>query len=501
MRLLTKVLPQSAFARSVLTLASGTVGAQVILIASSPILTRLYSAEDFGLLSVFLSMMGLIAAIAALRFEMAIPLPEDDRDAVALTATGGIVVLILSLGLLVAVLRFADELALQFNAPAIAQYLWLLPLAFFANGLFIVLNMLSVRHGRFGDMSKAKVLQSLTTVVTQIAGVACGGIVLIVGRVLGNLAAAAHLIRKTGPSTLSTIKTLEARELWRSVVTYRKFPLISTWAALASSIGASVPPLLFAASFGLEMAGFYAMTMMVMVVPMGIIGIAVQNAFYRKAVDAHRAGHLADLILAVHARLVLVMMPAFVLAAFVLPPLFVLVFGAAWELSSNFAVWILPWMFMQLTVAPCTGVYPILNRLGIGFLFDLSLAAAPFLAFLLAREFGGDALLAVQVLSALAATVYAVRVAVTLRLGGGHFLSGIAVLFRVLPIAALGGLPALWVTYSGAAPTILVLMLAVAGGTILAAVAIRWAWKRLPSMEPVTPAESPNALDQQPAAT
>lgn len=501
MRLLTKLLPQNAFARSVLTLASGTVGAQAILIASSPILTRLYSPEDFGLLSVFLSMMGLIAAIAALRFEMAIPLPEDDRDAAALTATGGIVVLILSLGLLVAVLRYADELALQFNAPAIAQYLWLLPLAFFANGLFIVLNMLSVRHGRFGEMSRAKVLQSLTTVVTQIAGFAFGGIVLIVGRVLGNLAAAAHLIRKTGPSTLSTIKTLEARELWRSVVTYRKFPLISTWAALASSIGASVTPLLFAASFGLEMAGFYAMTMMVMVAPMGIIGIAVQNAFYRKAVDAHRAGHLADLILAVHARLVLVMMPAFVLAAFVLPPLFVLVFGAAWEMSGNFAVWILPWMFMQLTVTPCTGVYPILDRLGIGFLFDLSLAAAPFLAFSLAREFGGDALLAVQVLSALAAVVYAVRVAVTLRLGGGHFLSGIAVLFRVLPIAVLGGLPALWVTYSGAAPTSLVLMLAVAGGTILAAIAIRWAWKRLPPMEPVALAGSPDAPDQQPAAT
>jgi O-antigen/teichoic acid export membrane protein len=50
---LKKALPKNAFARGVSVLVGGTVGAQALMVLASPLLTRLYTPEDFGLLVVY----------------------------------------------------------------------------------------------------------------------------------------------------------------------------------------------------------------------------------------------------------------------------------------------------------------------------------------------------------------------------------------------------------------------------------------------------------------
>lgn len=493
MSLAARLLPHKSFARGIMTLAAGTLGAQAILIASSPILTRLYNPEDFGLFSVFISMQGMVGSIAALRFELAIPLPEDERSAVALGITGGTVVFLLSLALLVVVLGYSESLAAQFNTPVLAPYLWLLPTAFLANGLFIVLNMLCVRHERYDQMAKAKVLQSLITVLTQMIGFTFGGLALIIGRVLGNLAAVTHLGSGVARNFIVVARTLKPRDLWQVAKNYQKFPLISTWAALASNIGSSVTPLLFASYFGVEMAGYYAVTMMVMVVPMSVIGVAVHNAFYRKAIDAHKAEVLSNLIQAVQSRLVLAAMPILAFSAFFLPDLFVLVFGDAWLMSGILAVWILPWMFFQITIAPCTGIFPIIDRLGVALLFDVSLAVAPFVAFSLTLWLGRDALVAVQLLSAIASFAYLTRASVAYRLSGGKMFWGVVVVFKVLPVAVFGVLPVLIARNLSPETPVGVHLLAIVLSASLIVLGTHWAWKRLPSMDPILNSAKPES--------
>ena len=50
---LQRFKPKSAFARGVGVLVGGTAGAQALMVLAAPLLTRLYSPEDFGLLAVF----------------------------------------------------------------------------------------------------------------------------------------------------------------------------------------------------------------------------------------------------------------------------------------------------------------------------------------------------------------------------------------------------------------------------------------------------------------
>ncbi len=50
-----KFFPKGEFTRNVLTLMTGTTIAQAIPIAISPILTRIYTPQDFGVYALFVS--------------------------------------------------------------------------------------------------------------------------------------------------------------------------------------------------------------------------------------------------------------------------------------------------------------------------------------------------------------------------------------------------------------------------------------------------------------
>ena len=74
------------FSRNVLTLVTGITIAQAIPIAISPILTRIYTAEDFGVFALYMSVASLLAVVATSSYEHAIILPKKDEDAVNIVA-------------------------------------------------------------------------------------------------------------------------------------------------------------------------------------------------------------------------------------------------------------------------------------------------------------------------------------------------------------------------------------------------------------------------------
>ena len=75
---------------------TGTTIAQAIPIAISPILTRMYSPESFGVLAIFISVATVISVIANLRYQLAIVQPKKDEDAAAIVILSMIIAAIIS---------------------------------------------------------------------------------------------------------------------------------------------------------------------------------------------------------------------------------------------------------------------------------------------------------------------------------------------------------------------------------------------------------------------
>jgi len=108
--MLRKLIPQSRYARNVITLMTGTGLAQAIPVAISPILTRLYSPEDFGTFAVYMAVVSIASVLVTGRYELAIMLPKNDRDALHIVVlSAGLSCIISALLLLVVTLSIAKS--------------------------------------------------------------------------------------------------------------------------------------------------------------------------------------------------------------------------------------------------------------------------------------------------------------------------------------------------------------------------------------------------------
>jgi len=354
------LLPHGRFARGAAVLAGSNALGQVLALAASPLLTRLYTPADFGVLAVYMSITTILGVVLALRYELAISLPDAHRDATA--------VLMLSLGFvglntligLVAVLFFRDAIAGLFNSPSLAPLLLLLPASILLLGAFTVFRFWCIRTGAFGPVGRARLWQVLASLAVQLLGAPLGAVALIAGQVANQGAGTVTLgriARRDG-----ALAPVTRADLRRVLVRYRHFPLISSWAALLNRISAQMPTMLFAVYFGPVPAGLYALAARVLNTPAAVVSGAVASAFLSSASEKARAGTLAGLVRKAHETLCALSMPSLVLIAIVSPDVFSVAFGVEWTAAGDLARWLALLVYFSMVASPLTMLFPVLER-------------------------------------------------------------------------------------------------------------------------------------------
>jgi O-antigen/teichoic acid export membrane protein len=347
---LRRLLPTKAFARGVSVLVGGTATAQLITILAAPLLTRLYSPEDFGLLAVYASLLALIGVIASLRYEVAIPLPDEDAEAANIVAL--CLILVGSITLFTAILVYlaGPDIADALGVPALAGYLWLLPLGVLLSGAYNVFNYWSLRTKRFATIAGTKLRQALTTLAIQLAAFKLGGVALLFGQVAGQSIGTTSLGRPALGS--AGFRQVSWFGIAKAAARYRRFPIFSTWGGIAYTAGLQLPPMLFAALFGPAAAGLYALAHRLLTLPMTLVGGAIGQVFFANAAEAHRVGQLAPLVNRVHSTLSNIGLPAAILLFLIGPHLFTVLLGEQWREAGTFARWMAPWLYFQFVSAP-----------------------------------------------------------------------------------------------------------------------------------------------------
>ena len=76
---IAKDLRRSNFAKNTMIVSAGTAFAQGMGIIFSPIITRIYTPEEYGLLAVFSSITALLVVFSSLRYQVAIPIADNDE--------------------------------------------------------------------------------------------------------------------------------------------------------------------------------------------------------------------------------------------------------------------------------------------------------------------------------------------------------------------------------------------------------------------------------------
>ena len=155
--MIKKYLPKSEFAKNVLTLMTGTTIGQAIPVLVSPIVTRLYSPEEYGVFAIFLSITAILSVISTGRYEFAIVVTEEEETALNLTALSIIISFFLSVFSFALILAFDSEFSNLLGQPSIAIYLYFVPLALFLNGVYQTFAQLLNRKKEYSIISAGKI--------------------------------------------------------------------------------------------------------------------------------------------------------------------------------------------------------------------------------------------------------------------------------------------------------------------------------------------------------
>jgi O-antigen/teichoic acid export membrane protein len=348
---LKALMPKSSFARNVAVLAGGTAAGQAIVVLASPILTRLYTPEDFGVLAVYSSLLGILSTVAALRYELAIPLPEKDEDAAALVVISLSIIVGMSLLAELGVWLWGDQLARMVNAQTLRSYLWLLPVGMGLVGAYQVLTYWTTRRKLFDVVSLTKLTQSGMQVSVQLIsgafGVTPAG--LIIGHIIGQSAGIRVLLRRSGVS----LRLFSTKKLIALARQYRKFPFFNSWGALINVIGLQAAPLLLTTYFGTDISGLFTLTMRVLTLPASIIGNAMAQVFYPAiAAQIQKPEEVRKILAKASTALLLVGFPIFALIGLWGPDIFPIIFGAKWQEAGIYARYFSVWLLLGFISSP-----------------------------------------------------------------------------------------------------------------------------------------------------
>ena len=368
--LLIKAIRQvtnSRFARQVGVLAGGTAVAQVIMMLSLPVLTRIYSPQDFNLLAAYASALGLLSVAACLRFNIAIPLPEDDRTAFHLLllslASGGLLALVLILPVALMPATIAELL----GQPTLKPFLWMLPLGVFLAAAYDALQYWASRRRRFAQVARTRVTRAVGGVGTQIGVglVMPGSMGLLLGHMLvsglGFLSLALSFWREDRTVARKT-RPADLREAARH---YRHFPLYSVPEALFNTAGLEISILIIAAMAIGPDAGFLMLAMRVLGIPMMLVGTSVAQVYLTEAPEKLRLGELVSFTRRTMWAMAKMGAPLLALAAIVSPFLFPYVFGAAWAPAGRMVLWLAPMFLFQFIASPLLVILHVTGRLPI----------------------------------------------------------------------------------------------------------------------------------------
>ncbi len=354
LRARAEALLGDTFLRSVGVLTGGTVVGQGIVALSMPLLTRLYTPDDFSLLAVYMAVLSLLTVVSCLRLNIAISLPEREEDGANLVALSVMAALALSAVLGALVIAMPRRMSELLGQPDFQPYLWMIPVGVLLASMYSAFQYWASRRKRFGQITRTRITRAVGGSGVQIgAGLfQPSPFGLIFGHMVFHSMGVVGLGRSMWKRDRAAFAPIRLASLKRNFLEHRRFPIFSVPEALLNTAGSQLPILIIAGALAGAEAGFLLLAMRVLGLPMGLIGTSVAQVYLAEAPAKLRAGELGPFTRRAMWSLFKAGAPPLIALGAASPFVFPLVFGVEWARAGWMLAWMTPWFVLQFVASP-----------------------------------------------------------------------------------------------------------------------------------------------------
>lgn len=359
-------LIKSDFLRSVATLAGGAALAQAIPILSSPILTRLYTPDNFGVVAVFTAIVSSFAPAVCGKYEIAMVLPRNNRQGVELLGIAMWFAFVLSSIFFLIVLFFSDSILSILKAQNLNGWIYFAPIFLFLTGLMTAMNYFANRQQDYGIMARSKMVRALAaSLISIILGILGFGVFgLLFGLIVGLLFAVGYFFYVYHDYlTQSFLRLNQSKKtLFKK---YKDYPLFNASSGLLNGITMAMPVFFLSYYFTGDVVGYFALVSRVVETPLSFISPSVSQVNLKTIVDLVNKGqsdsvfsYLLKLAMSLFA---IAFLPALVLAIYA-PDFCLIVFGDEWGTAGVFMQFLIPAFIVRFIVISISSTFGALNK-------------------------------------------------------------------------------------------------------------------------------------------
>lgn len=385
----------------IFTLIGGTGTAQLITIAISPILTRIYSPEDFGLLALFFSFASIIGISATGRYDLAILLPDTDQKAKNLALLSATIAICVSVFSFLIIFLLKDYFVDWFGITEISFMIYLIPIAIILISFSTVFVALLNRLKKYRAIAVAKISRTSGIAIGQLglgfAGITMYG--LILGKLLGDLFYTLYGFWAVAKNKKLKEAGYDYQILKQQAYKYKNFPRINVLHAITNSSSLNMPNIILATLFSPAIAGFYNLSYRICFSPVQLIASSVQQVFSRSVSERSNKNEAIHAFMkSIFLQLLSFGAVPFLILIVTAPWLFGFIFGKEWIIAGTYTQVLAPFLFLVFITSPLTYIPLLLNKHKKAFIIDLIYLILRISALLLGY-FLGNALVAIAAFS------------------------------------------------------------------------------------------------------
>ena len=352
------------FAKNVLVMSLAPIITQLLSITITPIITRIYSPDSFGLASLFGSIVMPIAIIANLGYSPSIVAAESDEDATNLFTLNIVITIIVVFSSVIILLSIHTYEYRWVNNIAIHKYAWLMPIAVLLHGFYMSIRYWCIRTEKYTSLSTSKIAQFISEngVLIFFGLLGCRtGLLIIISGFVGSIASL-FILAKSSTKKLINILVYPPRFLSIKMVAkkYSKYPRYILFNDFASRISSLLPIYILALYFSQKNVGYYALGLRVINAPMNFIGNSIGEVFFQNASQNYHNINLKVSLLLEY--LIKVGLPVFLFVGLFGRGIYIILFGEMWAMAGIFSQILSLLLFIKFITLPASYLVLILKK-------------------------------------------------------------------------------------------------------------------------------------------
>ncbi len=342
---------KNEFNRHASILTIGTAISQAVAILATPILSRIYTPTQYGVLALYMSVVSVVAILVTLRYEVRILLPPKDVEGRNVLTVALILTLLLGGVLFIASFVRHEKLLNVIGLTSIDGWSRLALIAGVLTATFTIFSNWFNRQGRYVLLAVLRPAQSILVVMF---GILFGLLGVFDGLLYAQFLALLSLVIiycYFGKSSVSF--GISREEIKWTIGEHRRAPFYLLPTALLDVFTLQLPYILISVWFSEDLTGQYRMAYSLLALPGGLIGGALAQVFFQKFANVWPdAVNAKALLLNMWKTLSLIgLFPLFIVLFFG-DDLFSWVLGERWRTSGELAVILAPMVFISFIHSP-----------------------------------------------------------------------------------------------------------------------------------------------------